>query len=229
VKASREGADRLVERSRLLVCAPLRLEALALQPRLAPGTVRRTGYGRRSMTWAGDMAATGAVDGARALAVAGLGVGTAPALRPGDVVVATDVVDLTRPAAPPVLGASPEILVDILNRSGAAGGYRVRAGRVATTGRLVRAREARRLEADGVLAADLESAYLAALARGRPLAVVRVVVDTPAHPLARPDVVLRGTAALIRLAAVGAALATWAEAVRTPEPGPMDASKETQP
>jgi 4-hydroxy-3-methylbut-2-enyl diphosphate reductase len=212
--------------SPLLVCAPLRLEALALQPRLPPGTVRRTGYGRRSLTWAQGPAGSRAAAAARAFAVAGVGIGTAPSLSPGDVVVATDVADLTRPAAPPLPCASPDVLVDALRRALQHAGVDVRAGRVATAGHLVRAGEARRLEAEGVLAADLESAYLGRLAGGRPLAVVRVVVDTPARPLARPDVVLRGTAALIRLAAVGTALAAWAEALLTTAPAPLQAPKE---
>jgi 4-hydroxy-3-methylbut-2-enyl diphosphate reductase len=211
----------------LLVCAPLRLEALALQPRLPPGTVRRTGYGRRSLIWAHTATASGAAGGARALAVAGLGLGTAPWLRPGDVVVATDVLDLTTTAAPSVACASPDVLVDAMRRAlrSAGSGVDVHAGRVATAGRLVGAAEARRLGADGVLAADLESAYLARLAGDRPLAVVRVVVDTPTRPLARPDVALRGATALIRLAAVGTALGAWAEALLTTAPAAPSSSE----
>jgi 4-hydroxy-3-methylbut-2-en-1-yl diphosphate reductase len=211
----------------VLVCAPMRLEVLALQPRLPPGAVRRTGYGRRSLSWALAAAESGAVAGAQALAIAGVGMGVVSALRPGDVVVATDVVDLTRPGALPVACTSPEVLVDALRRAGSgvrSGGFAVHAGRVATAGRLVGAEAARRLEADGVLAADLESAYLAPLAGDRPLAVVRVVVDTPARPLTRPDVVLRGSVVLTRLGAVGSALARWASALATS----LEAPKETR-
>jgi 4-hydroxy-3-methylbut-2-enyl diphosphate reductase len=207
----------------LVVCAPLRLEALALQPRLPPGTVRRTGYGRRSLSWASAVAASGALAQAGALAVAGVGVGTSPALRPGDVVVATDVLDLTRPGATPVPCRAPEVLVEALDGARAGAEFAVHAGRVATAGRLVRGDASRRLGAEGVLAADLESAYLAPLAGDRPLAVVRVVVDTPARPLIRPDVVLRGSVALARLAVVGAALLAWADAV---SPAPLEAPKE---
>jgi len=167
--------------------------------------------------------------GVRALAVAGLGMGTGIDLAPGDVVVATAVVDLTVPAAPPVPCTCPDVLVGALTAAltSTGGKVRVRAGRVATAGHLVGAAEAHRLGAAGVLAVDLESAYVATLAGERPLAVVRVVVDTPAAPLTRPDVVLRGPVALVRLAAVGTALAQWAEALPPPAPASSAAPKET--
>jgi 4-hydroxy-3-methylbut-2-en-1-yl diphosphate reductase len=203
----------------LLVCAPLRLEALALRRRLPSGVVRHTGYGRRSRIWASRPAASAAVARVQALAVAGVGVATAPALRPGDVVVATDVVDLTRPG----IAAMPCAFSGVLVASLRGAGHRVFPGRIVTVGHLVAAEEARRLGIEDVLAADMESAYLARLAGTRPLAVVRVVVDTPARPLRRPDVVVRGTAALVRLADVGAALAAWARAL---PPAPLQAPKE---
>jgi len=42
-----------------------------------------------------------------------------------------------------------------------------------------------RLAAEGLIAADMESAALAAAAQGRPLAVLRAVSDTPGRPLVK--------------------------------------------
>jgi hypothetical protein len=189
----------------LLVCAPLRVEALALRRGLPRGVVRCTGYGARS----GHQVEALARKPAQALAVAGVGVAADDDLRPGDVVVATEVVG-ARPEDVVRCPSAPLVAHALWRR-----GCRVRTGRVRTVDRLVSAAEAGRLGADGTLAIDLESALLAPAARGRPLAVVRVVVDTPSRPLARADLPLRGAAALVRLGDVGAALKEWARAVRT--------------
>ena len=70
-----------------------------------------------------------------------------------------------------------------------------------------------RLEATGALIVDMESWWLAAGAADRPLAVVRVVVDTPGrelrNPLATASGGLRALRALRRL---GPALDRWAQA-----------------
>jgi 4-hydroxy-3-methylbut-2-enyl diphosphate reductase len=62
------------------------------------------------------------------------------------------------------------------------------------------------------MAVDMESVWLAAGAGGRPFAVVRVVLDSPAHELLRPQAtigVLRAGRALRRVAG---ALHGWAPA-----------------
>jgi len=74
--------------SRLLVCAPLGLEARALRRGMPGGDVRRTGFGaRRSASQAvslkqGDFGM---------LVVAGTGGGVSSGLAPGDLVVGTEV------------------------------------------------------------------------------------------------------------------------------------------
>src|SRR5438105_14775249 len=65
----------------------------------------------------------------------------------------------------------------------------------------------------GVLAVDMESAWLAEAADGRPLAVVRVVVETANRRLLDPRTLVAGTRALASLRRVGGALAEWADAV----------------
>jgi 4-hydroxy-3-methylbut-2-en-1-yl diphosphate reductase len=214
--------------SGLLVCAPLRLEARAIRRGLrdaaqadaaqadaaqasaaqasaaqaGAGQVVATGYGPRR---ASTQAATLRQQPFAALAVAGTGAGLAADLRPGDLVVASEVSD----GHNVIPCASAALLAGELRRAG----LRVRVGRVVTVDHLVRGTERERLAATGALVADMESAVLAGAAGGRPLAVVRAVSDTPDRPLVSPGALGGGLAALRSLRAAGPALARWAAAV----------------
>jgi 4-hydroxy-3-methylbut-2-enyl diphosphate reductase len=219
--------------SGLLVCAPLRLEARALRRGLRSAgqetgqptgqeTSQPTGQGTGQPTGAGPGAVRVVVTGygprrasARetmlrdqpfaAMAIAGVGGGLAADLRPGDLVVASEVTDGHTVIPCP----SAALLAGELRRAG----LRVRVGRVVTVDHLVRGAERERLAATGALVADMESAVLARAAAGRPLAVVRAVSDTPDRPLVSPGVLGGGLAALRSLRAAGPALARWAAAV----------------
>jgi 4-hydroxy-3-methylbut-2-enyl diphosphate reductase len=198
--------------ARLVVAAALRLEARVLRSALPGARVVRTGMGpERAAAAAGRWALE--VPGA-ALAVAGLCAGLDPELRPGDVVVASEVsgpdgVIACRSAGP---------LVAALARRG----LRARRGPLLSVDHVVRGQERARLHAGGAIAADMETAFLAAaagLARPRqaerpaPLAVLRVVVDTPRRELLRPGVVLDGPRALRALRRAAPALAEWAAGI----------------
>ena len=161
-----------------------------------------TGYGPRR---ASARAATLRQQPFAALAVAGTGGGLAADLRPGDLVVASEVSD----GQNVIPCASAALLAGELRRAG----LRVRVGRVVTVDHLVRGTERERLAATGALVADMESAVLARAADGRPLAVVRAVSDTPDRPLVSPGALGGGLAALRSLRAAGPALARWAAAV----------------
>ena len=64
---------------------------------------------------------------------------------------------------------------------------------------------------EGVLAVDMESAWLSPAAAGRPFAVVRVVLDTPAREIYRPLATLVGGLRAWRvLRRLAPALAHWA-------------------
>ena len=219
--------------SGLLVCAPLRLEARALRRGLRSAgqeTGQPTGQETGQLTGQGTGQPTGAGPGAvrvvvtgygprrasaretmlrdqpfAAMAIAGVGGGLAADLRPGDLVVASEVTDGHTVIPCP----SAALLAGELRRAG----LRVRVGRVVTADHLVRGAERERLAATGALVADMESAVLARAAAGRPLAVVRAVSDTPDRPLVSPGVLGGGLAALRSLRAAGPALARWAAAV----------------
>jgi 4-hydroxy-3-methylbut-2-enyl diphosphate reductase len=61
------------------------------------------------------------------------------------------------------------------------------------------------LHAAGAIAVDMESAWLAPAARGRPFGVVRVVLDSPSHELFRPGIAIYGPRAAWALRRVAAA------------------------
>jgi 4-hydroxy-3-methylbut-2-enyl diphosphate reductase len=186
---------------RLVVCAPLLPEALALRPGVRDrGEVRVSGYGperarRHAEKLAGENFGT--------LAVAGTGGGLTADLKPGDLVVATEVTDGIATTECP----SAELLAGELRRAGLA----VRAGPVVSVDRLRGGREKARAASAGAVLVDLESAWLAAGAAGRPLAVVRAVSDTPDRPLL-PGGLAGGWRALRSLRAAGPALTRWAAA-----------------
>lgn len=193
----------------LLVCAPLRLEARALRGALPHRGVVRTGYGPAN--------SGAAVRSLRhrdfgALAVAGVAGGVHESVRSGDVVVADELRSsrgVLRCPSAPLLAAE---IRRLLSTAEPRGRTRVRCGPVVTEQRVTRGAARRDLAAGGALAVDLESAVLAGAARERPLAVVRVVVDTSSHPLATSGTVGRGMTALRRLRTIAPALVRWHQA-----------------
>jgi 4-hydroxy-3-methylbut-2-enyl diphosphate reductase len=91
---------------------------------------------------------------------------------------------------------------------------RVRVGPLVSADHVVRGPERAALAAEGALAADMESAWLAPAAAGRPLAVLRVALDTPERELHRPLATLAGGFTAWRaLRRAAPALALWAREV----------------
>jgi 4-hydroxy-3-methylbut-2-enyl diphosphate reductase len=140
----------------------------------------------------------------RAVVVAGFGGALDPSLEPGDVVVA-DAVSGPDGRAP----CESESIAEALRSAG----LRVVVGTIACRDHVVEGDERRALFEQGARAVDMESAWLAPAASGRPFAVVRAVVDTPGRELRRILTTLRGgSRGFQSLARVGGALARWAEA-----------------
>ncbi len=186
----------------LLVIAALRIESAALRRGLPGALLLRSGVGA---TRARSAAAAAARIPARAVAVAGFCGAVTPGLHPGDVVVATEV----RGPAGTVACASAPVIAALA----AVGIARVHAGPVASAGHVVRGAERGAFAREGVLAVDMESAWLAPAAAGRPFAVLRVVLDTPTREVYRPLATLAGGVAAWRaLRRAAPALALWARA-----------------
>jgi 4-hydroxy-3-methylbut-2-enyl diphosphate reductase len=132
---------------------------------------------------------------ARALAVVGFCGALDDTLGHGELVVAGELRD---PDGGVTSCPGAETLADELLRAG----LRARVGTIASARRLVVGDARGRLAAAGAIAVDMESAWLAPAAAGRPFAVVRVVVDTPERevhrPLATVNGILRASAVLRR-------------------------------
>jgi 4-hydroxy-3-methylbut-2-en-1-yl diphosphate reductase len=210
----------------LLVCAALGIEARALR---ADGLrVERVGMGvRRAEAFAQREPAFDV------LAVAGFGGATDGCLKPGDVVVADEVRRgeevIECPWADSVAFALERHLIlepEAEAEAGAEASSWVHAGTrparhvpavvtgpIATVDHLAAAETLTRLAGQGVTTVDMESFPLVATARGRPFTVVRVVVDTPDHPLVRPSTLRAGLTARRRLQAIGTVLRHWATAL----------------
>nr|MDQ2815808.1 4-hydroxy-3-methylbut-2-enyl diphosphate reductase [Actinomycetota bacterium] len=138
----------------LLICAPMRIEARAIRRGLGEGsgedrssraTLLRTGWGTsRAARTAGQVSHFPFGP----MAVMGVGAGLTADLKPGDLVVGTEVGAVTCGSAP--------LLAAELRRAG----LRAQAGPITTVNHLVRRAERAALAARGMLLADMESAPL---------------------------------------------------------------------
>jgi 4-hydroxy-3-methylbut-2-en-1-yl diphosphate reductase len=186
-----------------VVCAPMRIERLAL--RRARTLVRRTGIGpRRSVRAAAELAG---IAGQGRL-VAGVGGGLDSRVSPGDVVVASVV---RGPDGEEVSCPSAPLLAGQLRRLGLT----VHLGPIESRTGVVTGAARRELARAGALAVDTESVWLAA--PGEPFAVVRSIVDTDAAPLWHMGAVGRGVGALRRLSRAVPAIDAWSAALRPRE------------
>jgi len=140
-----------------------------------------------------------------AVAVAGFAGAVTEDLRPGDLVVATEV---RSPDGRTISCSAPPLAAALRRR-----GLPVRLGPVLSTERVVPGAARRALAQTGAIAVDMETAWLAPAAAGRPLAVLRAVVDTPGRDLRRPvATAMGGLEAYRNLRAAAPALAEWARA-----------------
>jgi 4-hydroxy-3-methylbut-2-enyl diphosphate reductase len=193
----------------LVVATALRVERAAVRRALPQARIVRTGMGPHRT---GRRLPRLDTDGP--LAVLGVAGGLAPGVRPGDVVVASEVrgeglhgdaVQVPCSSAPLLAGALRAL------------GLTVHVGPVVSTTRLAGAASRAALAATGALAVDMESATLLEPWPDRPVAVVRAIVDTADAPLARLATARRGVAALRALRRAAPAVQRWAAAVASRE------------
>ena len=189
----------------LLVLTPLAIEAWAMRRGLPGVTVLKTGLGREKSIEALSM--VDRID-PEVLVIAGFCGALDPSLEPGDLVVASGV----RGPDGSCLTLESESLVLALRGDE----IRVRSGLIVSSEHLVRGGERETLYRAGGMAVDMESAWLARTARSRPLAVVRVVVDTPGRELFNPiKTMVGGVKGLRTLTRMGPALRGWASHQRS--------------
>jgi 4-hydroxy-3-methylbut-2-enyl diphosphate reductase len=192
--------------SGLLIAAPMRVEAMLIRWGAPGARVRTTGMGQRRSRAAARALREEEGD---ALIVLGFCGGLDEGSAPGEVVVADQV------SAAPDEGNPPERVACVaaleLAAALARSGLPVRTGPVVSVSRLALGERRAQLHAGGAIAVDMESAWLADGAAGRPFAVVRVVLDSPTYELFRPQAAaaaVRAARVLRRVAA--AALHEWA-------------------
>jgi 4-hydroxy-3-methylbut-2-en-1-yl diphosphate reductase len=177
------------------VLAALRIEGYAVGGDVAlsgmgPDKARRAPV-RHADRFRGDVA----------VAVAGVSGGLDPTLRPGDIVVATEVRTTDGETVRPIPSAAL-VAADL-----AAAGLSVRCGPIVSSPTFVRADERRALGATGALAVDMESAWFAEALGAAPLSVVRAIADTTTA-----NIVTGGPRALASLAGIRPTLERWARA-----------------
>jgi len=185
--------------SALLALVPLRLEQAALGRR-REWKVLHTGMGPERARIA---AARGLAVDAPAVAVVGVCGAVSPELRGGDVVCATE---LRRIDAETVDAPDSALLVDVIRRRR----LRVHVGPILCVDRILGPSELRALREEGVLAVDMESAWLAEAADERPFAVIRVVLDTGERGLFDPRTLPAAVRAFRSLRVAADALEEWA-------------------
>jgi 4-hydroxy-3-methylbut-2-en-1-yl diphosphate reductase len=184
--------------TRIVVAAPLAFEQALIRSAVRGAHVRKTGMGpHRSLAAAGALAG----EPGDALLVLGFCGGLDAQSRPGEVIVADEVLVAADEGHEPVRARcdGADQLAGALARAGLA----VRRGAIVGVARIATGERREQLRSSGALAVDMESAWLAAGAAGRPFAVVRVVLDSPSHELFRPQALAGAmrAARVLRLAA----------------------------
>jgi hypothetical protein len=166
----------------------------------------RTGVGRRRAGLAVRRVLSSAPGGYGAVVVAGFGAAVGPGVASGDVVAADGVRDAEGHLYP--VDSGPELARTLKEH-----GLTAHTGVHHTADHVVRGIERRALHLQGALAVDMEAAaVLSALREVRPalpVAVLRVVVDTPEHELLRPGTLPAGVRAWRTLRATVPALVDW--------------------
>jgi 4-hydroxy-3-methylbut-2-enyl diphosphate reductase len=190
----------------VVVAAPMLIEQ-ALIRSAAKGAARvlKTGMGPRRSKSAVALLAGEQGEGLLVLGFCG---GLDERSVPGEVVVAQEVLAAAdeRESTGPIACADAPALAAVLSASGLA----ARTGTIVSVSKIALGERRAQLHAGGAVAVDMESAWLAGGAAGRPFAVVRVVLDSPSHELLRPGAALdavRASRALRRATAV--VLSAW--------------------
>jgi 4-hydroxy-3-methylbut-2-enyl diphosphate reductase len=138
------------------------------------------------------------------VALAGIARRLDPSLAPGALVVATEL--RTTDGTPPRRLPAAELVAGDLARLG----LHVRTGPLVSSSWPLSAEEAKALAADGAIAWDMESAWLARQLPDHPIAVVRAIVETGGTgAMGSPNAPLRGLGSLL---GVRTSLERWARA-----------------
>ena len=195
------------------IAAPMRLEAALITPLVPAARVHRTGMGPVNARAAGALL-SGSATGP--LLIIGFCGGLDEHSVPGEVIVAENVygaADEGHSSQRVECSLAGELITTLTGR-----GMKVRSGPIVSVSKLALGARRAQLLADGALAVDMESLWLAEPALARDLGVVRVVLDSPRHELLRPGALVRGPRAALVLRRVAGAVQEWL-AARPRRPG----------
>jgi 4-hydroxy-3-methylbut-2-enyl diphosphate reductase len=198
--------------SGVLIVTPLGIERSIVRSGWRGARVRQTGMGPAK---AGAAASWLAREPGDALLVLGFCGGLDAESIPGEVIVATSLYGAADEGHPPerIACAETERIAALLRSRGLT----VRSGAIVCVGRIALGARRAQLLADGALAVDMESVWLAPGAGGRPFSVVRVVLDSPSHELLHPRAAPGALRAARALRRVAGALHDWAPGERPRE------------
>lgn len=185
-------------RQRLLLAAPMGIEARLVRSGARSSHVHRTGMGPRNASAAAGRLRALPGD---ALLVIGFCGALERDLQPGEIVVADRVYAADDEGHAEASVSCPDAahLAQALLRSG----FSAHLAPVVCVGRLALGERREQLRRAGAAAVDMESVWLSPGAGDRPFGVVRIVLDTPERELFRPQMVpyaLRAGAALRKAA-----------------------------
>jgi len=191
--------------SRVLIATPLGIEGAIVRSGWRGARVRKTGMGTEKSKAAARWLRREPGD---ALLVLGFCGGLDEESVPGEVIVAESVYGATDESHTPERVECVEterIAQQLRSRE-----MKVRSGPIVCVSKIAVGERRTQLLEDGALAVEMESVWLAAGAAGRPMAVVRVVLDSPSHELFRPQAVGAATRAARALRTVARELRGWA-------------------
>lgn len=163
---------------RLLLLTPMGIEASLARKGAPRAKLLRTGVGPRRAARAARQAA---LEDAAGVAVAGFGGALSPELRPGEVVVASEL--RARDGRVVIRCPGAAVVAGMLRRAGIT----THIGPIVSVHGPTFGRSRQRLRHSGALLVDMESRWLVPAAARRPFVVVRVVLD-PARGQRRPTV-----------------------------------------
>ncbi|HEX3509501.1 MAG TPA: hypothetical protein VHT27_00235 [Solirubrobacteraceae bacterium] len=193
--------------SKLVLAAPMRIEAALISSAARGAAVRKTGMGpvraRRAAGLLGHEAAGGVL-------VVGFCGGLDDESVPGEVIIPDRVYaadDEGHAEAAVMCDLAPELVTRLAGR-----GMKLRSGPIVCVSKIAVGERRGQLLAGGAIGVDMESVWLAAGAAGRPFGVARVVLDSPSHELFRIGAVAGALRAARALRRVAGALHDWAPA-----------------
>lgn len=182
--------------------APLGIEAVAIRRGARDGAIERIGMGRARATKS-CAALAARLEPSRPVVLLGVCGAIDADLRAGEVVVASSLCSSDGALQQEL--RDPAQVVELLR----SGGLSVRTGTIACSERIVKGEERAQIKQTGALAVEMEALWCLELAKSRPFAVVRVVLDVVGREVLSAQTPLAFVKAARSLASAARSLMAW--------------------